>query len=130
MKRFFYFLSVMAIAVTFAACGGPSGDPKEDATAMIKEMGEAMANADDADDLADEICDIQVKYAKAYVDVEENYRKLQDELGERGSELRETLNDAIDANKKLTKKELQEAFSKGSEKAEDKISRMLDEAQK
>ena len=130
MRMIFNFLAMAMVMVAVAACGGPSGDPKEDAPAMIKEMSEVLVHADDVDEIAADICGIQVKYCKAYVEEETRFREFQDEMLEHRKEVREMLLDAFDTNPKLSKQEIQEAYSRGCGDAEDIISAMLDEAQK
>lgn len=128
MKRIFFYFVLSALYMSLASCGGATGNPEKDAAAMIEEMAEAIRTADDADKLSDDICKIQVKYAKPYVDSDDKFEKYRDAIDSRT--FKHAVRSATEENMNLSKREIQEAFMEGFEKSEDKISWMQDKYQK
>ena len=128
MKRIFFYLVLFALYLSLASCGGATVNPQTDAAAMIEEMAECIRASDDADQRCDDICKIQVKYAKPYVDSDDKFEKYRDAIDSRT--FKHAVRSATEENMNLSKREIQEAFMEGFEKSEDKISWMQDKYQK
>lgn len=126
MKKFIYLLTMTMVMMVAVSCGDVSGDPKIDAPNMIKELGEAIANGTNVDQLSDEICEIQVKYSGPYVKSEELFNIFRHEVDNRHRELKKVYQESANANRILANPQIDEAFQKGCQKAEVIISIMID----